>query len=95
VFVVTIFLLLYQLFTNLWCGVVYCNILSFIVNALVLLTRRFFYLFSQYVLRNGANATNAMKATPAICYVPAIYDYSSHLIGWHPRYGLLFQSFKK
>jgi len=31
--------------------------------------------------------TNAMKATLAICYVPAIYyDYSSNLIGWHPRY---------
>ena len=30
--------------------------------------------------------TNVMKATPAICYVPAIYDYSSNLIGWHPCY---------
>ena len=30
--------------------------------------------------------TNVMEAAPANCYVPAIYDYSSHLIGWHPRY---------
>jgi len=30
--------------------------------------------------------TNQMKITPAICYVPAIYGYSSHLIGWYRRY---------
>jgi len=30
--------------------------------------------------------TNAMKATLAICYVPAIYDYSSNLIGCYPHY---------
>jgi len=31
--------------------------------------------------------TNVMKATLAVCYVPAIYyDYSSNLIGWHPHY---------
>ena len=38
----------------------------------------------QRLQRNGAGATNQMKATPAI-YVPGIYDYNPHLIGCHRR----------
>jgi len=30
--------------------------------------------------------TNVMKATPTIFYLPAIYDYSSNLIGWQMHY---------
>jgi len=74
--------------SKLWCGVVYCNILSFIVNALVLLTRKVFLIFvcSMYC-KMARMQTNVMKATLAVCYVPAIYyDYSSNLIGWHPHY---------
>ena len=32
--------------------------------------------------------TREMKATPAI-YVPVIYGYNSHLIGWHRRHSAL------
>jgi len=39
----------------------------------------------QRLQRNGAGATNQMKAASAI-YVPAIYDYNPHLIGCHQRH---------
>ena len=62
----------------------YCNIRSFIVNALVLLTKKFLTLFA--VLPAHANLIyrvmarmqpNQMKATQAISYVPETYGYIS------------------
>jgi len=83
------FIILFCIFlpTVVWCTAVYCNILSFIANALVLLTKfcSRYYPLTQRLPRNARMQTNQMKATLAICRVWAIYSYSSHLIGWHRR----------